>query len=61
MFNALHTCMHKYLCSNIDELDKHLSQHKAWLADASIKLSLTIRFVRLIIFNICQLVCCKGY
>lgn len=35
--------MCKHLCSNIDELDRHLGQHKAWLADASIKLSLTIR------------------
>lgn len=41
--------MYKCLCSNIDELDKHLTQHKAWLADASIKLSLTIRFVHLLV------------
>ena len=39
----VHTYMCKHLCSNIDELDRHLGQHKAWLADASIKLSLTIR------------------
>ena len=48
--------MHKCLYSNIDELDMQLIQHKAWLADASIKLSLTIRLVHLLTSNDYQFV-----
>ena len=50
------TYVHKSLYSNIDELDRQLNQHKAWLADASIKLSLTIRFVDLLTSNVYQFV-----
>ena len=50
-YNYIHMywyTQYKMWCSNIGELDRHLNQHKAWLADASIKLSLTIRLVSIV-------------